>query len=262
MKINITDIQTAFTLPPVDAIAYLESKGYTIASNWKDSLTVAHNRAFTAAGILRLDILTSLKDSLVKALGQGTPLNEWQKTISVELASLGVSTSVTEIDKETGKEVTTAIPPHRLENIFRTNTLSALNAGKVIRMDSVGDARPYRRIHFINDGRQSEICQKLSKLLEGKVIHYKDPFLKKCTPPNHFQCRDTITSHSLSEVERNGWQIYKGDGSEWQAGEGFDGSPVDGYEPDLSKYPKDLIKEFKSFLTKRRKELDKRLEAA
>jgi uncharacterized protein with gpF-like domain len=62
------DLAYACRLPPQDAIAYLESKGYAIGFSWTDVWQEAHAKAFTAAGVMKVDVLADLKGGLVDAL--------------------------------------------------------------------------------------------------------------------------------------------------------------------------------------------------
>ncbi|EPS7972089.1 phage minor head protein, partial [Morganella morganii] len=45
------DLRYAIGLPPAEAIAYFESKGYAIGFNYHDVEAQAHAKAFTVAGV-------------------------------------------------------------------------------------------------------------------------------------------------------------------------------------------------------------------
>lgn len=249
MEVDPLHFRVAFDMPPDDAITYLKSKGYAITSSWDDLSQMAHNRAFTVAGLFRADLILAMQESLAVAMGEGRSLDEWKKNITEELTAKGLY-NVEELTTEQGAKQTAVVESHRLENIFRTNTLSALNAGRQLRQDALGDARPWILINFVNDNRQSPTCRKLSQTMKGYVIRYDHPEVAKLTPPFHFRCRDTNSRLSERERVRDGLKIWKG-AIEWEPSPGFEGSPVDGFTPDLSKYPDSLRKQFADYLKKR-----------
>ncbi|MFH4180577.1 phage head morphogenesis protein, partial [Acinetobacter baumannii] len=49
------ELNALFTLPPEDAISYLEKKGFKIGWDWHETLDNAHSKAFTVAKIARMD---------------------------------------------------------------------------------------------------------------------------------------------------------------------------------------------------------------
>jgi len=258
MNLNPIDFRAAFNLPPEEAVKYLASKGYKITDTWRDMLDRAHNTTFTSAGVLRMDILTELRNSLVDAVGTGLTVEQWKEELEDRLASIGVGDTITQPTEDGGTR-TVKLTPHRLETIFRTNVQSALSAGQMIQQNEFLNERPYRRFNFVNDSRQSDICRKLESVIGGKVLHHSHPLLKRAIGPNHYQCRTTVSSLSESEVRRKGLSILDEDtGSDWQASEGFNKTPLDEYEPDVSKYPKGLTQAYRNFLVKRRQETDER----
>lgn len=262
MDINPVDFRTAFTLPPEDAVAYLEGKGYVITSAWNSLLGKAHNIAFTSAGILRMDILVSLKTSLTDSLGRGETFEQWTKNLPNTLAAIGVGDIIEETNKETGETKRVELTPYRLETIYRTNTQSALNAGHQIQQEKYKDERPYRRFNFVDDSRQSDVCAKLQSEVGGKAVHHTHSIMSRGIGPNHYNCRTSVSSLSASEVKRKGMSILgKDEGTEWTASEGFNQTPVEGYVPAVRDYPSPLVKGYRKFLSKRRKELDEKLKA-
>ncbi len=76
---------------------------------------------------------------------------------------------------------------HRLENIARTETASAYNAG---RLATFRDSRFVVAVQFsaIIDDRTTEIC----KARDGRILLLSDPALDANTPPLHYQCRSTL----------------------------------------------------------------------
>ena len=67
-KMTNQDLFFAIGLPPEKAIAFFESKGYTIGFNWHEVWHEAHTKAFTVAGILKQDVLVDIHQSLLDEL--------------------------------------------------------------------------------------------------------------------------------------------------------------------------------------------------
>lgn len=84
----------------------------------------------------------------------------------------------------------------RLENIARTETASAYNAG---RLAVLGRSRFVVAVQFtaILDDRTSDIC----RARDGKIMLLSDPRLAANTPPLHFQCRSTIVPVDRFDLE-------------------------------------------------------------
>lgn len=84
----------------------------------------------------------------------------------------------------------------RMENIARTETASAYNAG---RLAVLGQSRFVVAVQFtaILDDRTSDIC----RARDGKIMLLSDPRLAANTPPLHFQCRSTIVPVDRFDLE-------------------------------------------------------------
>ncbi len=55
------DLSHAIGLPPAKAIEYFESKGYAMGFKWQDVWAEAHARAFTVAGVMKVDVLQDVR---------------------------------------------------------------------------------------------------------------------------------------------------------------------------------------------------------
>lgn len=83
------DLGFTVTLQPEKAIAYFESKGYTIGFNWHDVKDSAHATAFTVSGILKLDVLTDISTAQANALKEGKSQAQFKNELLPELARKG-----------------------------------------------------------------------------------------------------------------------------------------------------------------------------
>lgn len=76
--VDDVDLGYAYTLKPEEAIKYFESKGYVIGFRWHDVKDIAHARAFTVAGVLKLDVLKDIRDGLTAGRSGSLPHN-WSR---------------------------------------------------------------------------------------------------------------------------------------------------------------------------------------
>lgn len=83
------DLGYAYTLKPEEAIKYFESKGYVIGFRWHDVKDIANARAFTVAGVLKLDVLKDIRDGLTAALADGGTFREFAAQMEPLLESKG-----------------------------------------------------------------------------------------------------------------------------------------------------------------------------
>ena len=85
---------------------------------------------------------------------------------------------------------------YRLENIIRTEAIGALNSGRVIVADEVGDFVVGFSISAILDDRTTLVCQQA----DGLIIRKDDARIQRLTPPLHFQCRSIMVFLTSDDV--------------------------------------------------------------
>ena len=81
---------------------------------------------------------------------------------------------------------------YRLENIVRTEAITALSQGRAEIADEAGDFVIGYQLSPILDERTSEVCNRIGELEEqGRPVQYRkdDPRAEKLTPALHYQCR-------------------------------------------------------------------------
>ena len=262
--ISREDFGIAVTLPPDQAVEYLTGKGYVITSRWNELERFAYNRSFTVAGVLKADILTMLRDSLVDNLAKGETSRDWVKSVREKLANYGLVNGEIETGStnRNGEGATNKVKfsPHRLDTIYRTNLQSAFNGGRLSKQLDLVKTRGYFVFNSVQDDRRSNECTKLARLLAGKAVPHTHPILKTAYTPNHFKCRSSWSSLSAFAVDKRGLKVYEGE-LDWEAAPGFDKTPLDTYEPDTSTYTKAMRNKYGDFLISRRDELDEKLRA-
>jgi hypothetical protein len=133
----------------------------------------ARNRAFTVAGEIGQDALSTIRDALVDTTRDDLTLRGFRRRLGEDLEG-------------------SFIGPAHLETVFRTNIQTAFHRGLQEMADNpvVADVFPYQAYDAIRDGRVRPNHLALESLgLNGTNIYRRDdPFWLFWTPPNGFNC--------------------------------------------------------------------------
>ncbi|MFA7327120.1 MAG: DUF935 family protein [Candidatus Kapaibacterium sp.] len=229
--ITFEDILEALSKTPEEAVEYFKSKGLKVSENAKERIKAIKEHGFTVTGVTKLDILNDYKDILLKAIEEGITLAEFKKQLSERLATRGWFTR----DEEDGE-----LPPWRLNNIYRTNTAEVYNNAKWSQFQETIDLIPFVSCYSVIDKNTTDKCV----WMNGKVFRKDDPvFAKKGRSGGHYGCRRTDIP--ATDLDAKGKKIWKG--SEIPAKYLNDKEfykQVGGFTPDLTKYDKELKKEY------------------
>lgn len=148
-------------------------------------------RAFTVARIDSTEVIGQLRDMLQEDIRAGTSLESFTRRVEEELG-------------------TSPIGPAHLENVYRTNTQSALAGGQATIANNpvVREVFPYARYSPIDDGRVREEHLALATLgLNGTNIYRADdPMWQWFTPPWDYNCRCGKTFMTLRQAAAAGVQ--------------------------------------------------------
>ncbi len=196
------DLSFAIGLPPEQAIRYFEAKGYTIGFNWQEVWGEAHARAFTVAGVTKLDILADIKQALGEALSKGETLADFQHRLQPLLEAKGWWGKGRIVDQDSGEIIGKRLNPRRLDTIFRTNLQSAYMAGRYQAQLDNAEARPWWEYVAVMDNR----TRPMHRQLHGRVFRYDDPFWRSFYPPNGWRCRCRVRTRSSADLSRLGLQ--------------------------------------------------------
>jgi len=202
------DLQYAIGLPPEQAIRFFESKGYQLGFKWQDVWAEAHARAFTVAGVMKVDVLQDIRQALTDALKNGKTLAQFKDELMPVLQKKGWLGRGDVVDGDTGEIQGRRLTPRRLNTIFQTNMQSAYMAGRFAsQMESVGE-RPYWEYVAVLDNRTRPAHAALS----GSIYRYDDPFWATFYPPNGYNCRCRVRTRARAWVEQNGVPVRNSDG--------------------------------------------------
>lgn len=242
-QINPDHLDTAFDLPSDEAISYMRSKGFAVTWNWDEARDEAHHRAFTVAKAMQMDVLSDIRSELERAQREGLTLEEFRDTLEPRLKAKGWWGEKLLRDPSTGKKKRVELgSPRRLETIYRTNMQSAYMAGRMKQQAQLAVTRPYWQYLAVSDSRTTSICSSLHQ----KVYHADDPFWSTAYPPNHFNCRARVRSLSEKQMAREGHTVRSGEESDFEPAKGFASNPLEVWQPDLQRYPKDLSARYRT----------------
>jgi hypothetical protein len=191
------ELNALFKLPPKDAIAYLESKGFKVGWDWHETLDHAHSRAFTVAKVARVDLLQDIRSSLITALEKGQTLEQWKASIIPTLQEKGWWGKQT-LKNPAGIEQTVQLgSPRRLKTIFDTNVHKSLAAGRYKAMMAATETRPlWQWVHVsISNPRKQHLAR------NGEVRRFDDPFWQYAYPPTEWGCKCKVVARRESDVE-------------------------------------------------------------
>ncbi|HHX6345795.1 TPA: phage minor head protein [Pseudomonas aeruginosa] len=198
--VNPADLKAIFGLEPAAAIEYLKHKGYAITWDWQEMLDSAHDRAFTVAKAMRLDVLSDIREALERALQEGKTLKQFIEELQPVLERQGWWGRQVLVDGDGNAELVQLGSPYRLKTIYQTNLQSAYMAGRKATMEDSADTHPYWRYVAIMDGK----TRPSHAALNGVVYRHDDPVWSSIYPPNGFNCRCRVTAISESGMKRRG----------------------------------------------------------
>lgn len=192
------DLSHAIGLPPAKAIEYFESKGYAIGFKWQDVWAEAHAKAFTVAGVMKVDILQDVRNALAEQLKNGGTLADFQSRLQPILEAKGWWGKGQIVDEATGEIAGRRLNPRRLDTIFRTNMQSAYMAGRYQEQLANAEERPWWEYVAVMDSR----TRPKHAAMNGRIFRYDDPFWANFYPPNGWRCRCRVRTRSGRDIER------------------------------------------------------------
>lgn len=268
MPRSSVDLSYAIGLPPEEAIRYFEQKGYAIGFNYHEVWAQAHARAFTVAGVMKLDVLTDIQSALKAALKNGQTLRQFEKNLLPVLTQKGWIGNGLVADPQTGELQGKQLAPRRMETIFRTNMQSSYMAGRYQTMQANVDDRPYWQYWAIMDKR----TRPAHAMMNGRVFRADDPIWGTIYPPNGYRCRCSVRAFNQGDLDKRNLAVSNSDGDMTEieqpvgntgmtrpamaykdpatgqlfvpdAGFGFNPGQV-AYQPELDKYPLDVARQY------------------
>jgi SPP1 gp7 family putative phage head morphogenesis protein len=207
-----------FGVKPERAIAYLEEKGMKISFDWHEVLDDAHNRAFTVAKAMKLDILQDLRDGVSKAMDEGLTFRDFQKNLEPTLRAKGWWGYKEVLNKATGElRMAQLGSPRRLEIIYEQNVQSIYSAGRYRSQMDFAKSRPYWMYVAVMDMR----TRPTHAAMNGQIFRYDDEIWNSFYPPLDFRCRCRVRAldeEGKINMVQDASGVWNADGSQGRLG--------------------------------------------
>lgn len=220
MAMQAAELAALFNRAPEDAVSFIQQKGLVQSQRWTDVWQEAHARAFTVAGITRLDLLQDVFDALVQAMTSGEAYASFQKRLIPILQAKGwwgkaIDPATGEITQTVGErgEPATYGTPRRLKTIFQTNLQSAYMAGRQRGMLASSDTHPYWQYVAVLDFRTRDS----HAVMHRRVFRFDDPIWRTHYPPNGYNCRCRVRPLSQQSLKDEGLALSSSEGQLRQA---------------------------------------------
>lgn len=198
------DLSYAIGLTPVEAVRYFRAKGIAVTENWPDLWGEAHARAFTVAGVAKLDLLQDIRGAVDAAIKEGRTEQWFLNELAPILKKKGWWGKNEVTDPDTGEvRYVRQGSPARLKLIYRQNTQSAYMAGRYKQQLENADYEPYLQYVAVLDQK----TRPAHAALNGKVFRFDDPFWGAMYPPNGWNCRCRVAAYSESRLKRRGLKV-------------------------------------------------------
>lgn len=192
-------------LPPEEAIAFFQQKGYRPTFSYLDMMHRAHSDAFTVAGVTRLDVLQDIRSLVDDAIASGSTLADFKKGMQQKLSARGWWQPVEVTDEATGETKTVDLTKsRRLRTIFETNMRTSYAAGQWTRIQRTKKALPFLCYKTVGDGR----VRPQHRAWHNVVLPVDHPWWETHFPPCDWQCRCQVVQMTAGMVKRAGLRVW------------------------------------------------------
>jgi SPP1 gp7 family putative phage head morphogenesis protein len=169
-------------LPFIDAIEAMKKRKVVLPDEYYGvKMGSARALAFTVSGLAGISQINGVLDSLNRAIEKGDGFDTWQ-------------------DKVKDNIISTALPKHRQELVYRNAVQNAYSIGRHTHYQKHKETRPYLRYSAVNDSR----TRPSHGAMHGTILPVDDPFWATNTPPNGHACRCTVMSLSKRQAKLTG----------------------------------------------------------
>lgn len=171
-------------IKPEDAIAAFQARGLLRPSfRWQEVWQAEHARAFAVAGVMRLDILRTIRDEVDGAVRNGETFDAFRRRLRTQLIARGWWGNIEITDPKTGELRRTRFNDARLSLIFDVNMRQSHAAGRWAR--AMRSRMPYLVYRTMRDER----VRASHKPWDNVVLPKAHPWWETHYPPNGWRCR-------------------------------------------------------------------------
>lgn len=182
---------------PADVLAFWRAKGLKPSFAYQDVWKEEHELAFSAAKIMRIDVLEAMRSELERAISQGFPFDQFVREVTPRMQALGWWAPHDVVDPQTGKTARVN-PPRRLRTIFDTNMRTARAVGQWDRVQRNKRFKPYLlyQVGVAERHRPEHLAW------HGLLLSADDSFWQTHYPPCGWLCHCTVRAVSRTEADR------------------------------------------------------------
>lgn len=198
--------ETVFDLKPEVALQAFRAKGLKATFAWQDMLGDEHLRAFTVAKMMDMDMLSTTRDLVDKAMDEGLGLEWFKAQLLPELQAKGWWGKQIVTDPLTRLPIKAQLGnAWRLETIFRTNMQTAYSIGSWQGIQDYKAVAPYLMYDAIDDHRTRPAHAEWDET----VLPVDDPWWNTHHPTNGWNCRCGTIQLTGDQVRRQGLEVSK-----------------------------------------------------
>lgn len=231
-------------LPFEEAIAFFKDKVPLTSAEFYALAEEVRAKAFAVARVSSMDVVMDVHNAVLKAIDSGETLRDFQGRLD-------------DIMQARGWE---GMTPWHTETVFRNNIQTAYSTGRYKQMVEQKETFPYWEYDAVNDSA----TRPEHAALDGKIFPADHSFWNTWYPPNGHRCRCSVNPVHKYDVDEGEAQTIESKDPTGKLFEPID--PVTGrklparplmpdtgwdhnaakaaWEPDLSKYPERLKKQF------------------
>ena len=203
-------------LPFIDAIEAMKKRKVILPEEYYGlKMGSVRALAFTVSGLAGISQIKGILDSLNRAIEKGDGFDTWQNKVKDNIVS-------------------TSLPKHRQELVYRNAVQNAYSIGRHTHYQKHKDTRPYLRYSAVNDSR----TRPSHGAMHGTVLSVDDPFWATNTPPNGHACRCTVMSLSKRQAGHTG---ISGKAPGVKPDAGWDYNPGTAYAGEMKKMLKEKV---------------------
>lgn len=163
----MTDTPRLPPLPFAEAIAWARARRVVLpAVYYGERPGLVRAAAFTISGLIGLDQIQAVKDSLTTVLETGESFKTWQRRVL-------------------SGEIPLQVGPAQIETIFRNNIQQSYNRGRYEQQMGALDSHPWWMYDAVNDSR----TRPTHAAMDGYVARHDDPIWTQWTPSCGHRCR-------------------------------------------------------------------------
>lgn len=190
-------------LPFREAVEFFRAKGLAVGFDCRDLWQSEHQRAFTVAKAMTVDLLESIRAAVDKAVADGIAFEDFRDNLEPILRALGWWGRAEMVDPLTGKKREVQLgSSRRLEIIYDTNLRTSYSEGRWRQVQRIKHRRPYVRYM---DPDPNPRPQHLA--WSGTVVPVDSDWAAAHWPPLGWNCKCYMQSASEDEVARYGWSV-------------------------------------------------------